>query len=82
MIYYTSLSETRPIKDISDPSGATLAATPAPVRIHAVHVSDGVVACGYTAKAGDVPDPDRDWFTVLPGEVPCEACFQATHGNQ
>ena len=75
--YYSCLKETRPIKDISDPSGATLAATPAPLRIHALHVADGEIACGYAVKDGDTADPDRDWFDVLPGEIPCEACLAA-----
>jgi hypothetical protein len=81
MIYYTCLRETRPIKDVSDLSGA-LAAMPATLRIHAVHVSDSEVTCGYIPKAGDIADPDRDRFDVLPGEVPCEACAEATQGNK
>lgn len=81
MIYYTCLRETRPIKDVSGLSGA-LAAMPATLRIHAVHVSDSEVACGYIPKAGDIADPDCDWFDVLPGEVPCEACAEATQGNK
>jgi hypothetical protein len=55
---------------------------PATIRIHAVHVADDEIACGYTRKPEDVPDPDRDWFTAGPGEVPCEDCRKATYGNQ
>jgi hypothetical protein len=76
MIYYSSLKETRPMRDASDLSGATLAA-PAPVRVHAVHVADGQIACGYTSKAEDIAEPDRDWFTVPAGEVRCEPCLDA-----
>jgi hypothetical protein len=76
-IYYACLRETRRIKDISDPSGDTLAAIPALLRIHAAHVADGEVACGYARKDGDLAEPDRDWFGVLPGEIPCEACRAA-----
>jgi hypothetical protein len=72
MIYYSSLKETRPVKDASDLSGATLAATPAPIRVHAVHVADGEIACGYGRKDGDVAEPDRDWFGVSVAEVPCQ----------
>ena len=64
------------MRDVSDLSGGTLAA-PAPVRVHAVHVADGQIACGYTLKAEDIAEPDRDWFTVQPGEVPCERCLDA-----
>jgi len=77
MIYYSSLKETRPIKDASDLSGATLAATPAPIRVHAVHVADGEIACGYSRKDGDVAEPDRDWFGVSVAEVPCQDCGDA-----
>jgi hypothetical protein len=77
VIYYACLRETRPIKDISDLSGATSAA-PATIRIHALHVSDGQIACPYARKDGDVAEPDRDWFDdILPGEVPCEDCLAA-----
>ena len=51
-IYYSCLRETRPIPDISDLSGGTLAALPATVRIHAVHVADDEIACPYPRKAG------------------------------
>jgi hypothetical protein len=81
-IYYSCLKETERIKNISDPFGDTFAAVPATVRIHAVRVADDQIACPYTPKEGDVPVRDRDWFTVQPGEVPCEDCDQATHGNQ
>jgi hypothetical protein len=76
-VYYSCLKETGPIKDISDPSGETLAAMPAPLRVHAMHVTDNQVACDYTRRDGDVAEPDRDWFDVLPGEIPCEACLAA-----
>ena len=81
-MYYSCLKETRRIPDISDPSGGKQATMPATIRIHAVHVADDEIACGYTPKPEDVPDPDRDWFTVGPGEVPCEDCRKATQGNQ
>jgi hypothetical protein len=81
-MYYSCLKESRRIPDISDPSGGELAAMPNTVRIHALHVADDEIACGYTRKEGDVPDLDRDWFTVSPGEVPCEGCRKATQGNQ
>jgi hypothetical protein len=75
-MYYSSLKETIPIRDVSDLSGGTLAA-PASLRIHAVHVADDQIACGYVRKAGDIAEPDRDWFTVQLGEVPCEGCRDA-----
>jgi len=75
-MYHSSLKEITPIRDVSDLSGGTLAA-PAPVRIHAVHVADDQIACGYVRKAGDIAEPDRDWFTVQPGEVLCEGCRDA-----
>lgn len=81
-IYYSCLRETRPIPDISDLSGGTLAALPATVRIHAVHVADDEIACPYPRKAGDIPDRGRDWFTVQPGEVPCEACLDAIQPSE
>lgn len=81
MKYYSCLRETQPIKDISDPTGKTLAATPATLRIHAVHDSDGQLACEYTSQDGDIAE-DRDWFDVQPDEIPCEACRGATQGNQ
>jgi hypothetical protein len=81
-IYYTCLKETQRIPDISDPTGSKMAVMPAIVRIHAVHVADDAVACSYTRRDGDVPDLDRDWFTIGPGEVPCEDCRKATQGNQ
>jgi len=67
-MYYSGLKETRRIPDISDQSGGKQAAMPATIRIHAVHVADDEIACGYTRKPEDVPDSDRDWFTVGPGE--------------
>ena len=77
MIYYACLRETKPIKDISDPSGATLAA-PATVRIHALHVADGEIACPYVRKEEDITELNRGWFDdVHAGEVPCEACLAA-----
>jgi hypothetical protein len=81
-MYYSGLKETRRIPDISDQSGGKQAAMPATIRIHAVHVADNETACGYTRKPEDVPDSDRDWFAVGPGEVPCEDCRKATQGNQ
>jgi hypothetical protein len=42
-----------------------------------MHVTDNQVACDYTRRDGDVAEPDRDWFDVLPGEIPCEACLAA-----
>jgi hypothetical protein len=81
MMHYSSLKETKPMRDVSDLSGHTVAA-PAPVRVHAVHVTDGEVACLYTPKAEDIAEPDRDWFDVHPNEVPCDDCRKATHGNQ
>ncbi len=75
-MYYSSLKETIPVRDVSDLSGDTLAA-PAPVRIHAVHVADGQIACPYIRKAGDIAEPDRDWFDVQPGELPCDDCLNA-----
>jgi len=77
VIYYSCLKETKPIREISDLSGGTLAAVPVTLRIHAVHVADDQIACPYTRKAEDIAEPDRDWFTVRPGEVPCEACLDA-----
>lgn len=82
MKYYSCLRETRRIKDISDLDHATVAATPATLRIHAVHDSNGEIACSYTRRDGDIADPDRDWFDVLPGEIPCDDCRNATQGNQ
>jgi len=79
-MYYSCLKEARRIPDISDPSGGKQAAMPATIRIHAVHVADDEIACGCTCKPEDVPDPDRDWFTVGPGEVPCEDC-RACYGG-
>jgi hypothetical protein len=76
-MYYSCLKETKRIRDISDPSGGTLAAMPATVRIHAVHVADDEVACGYIGKGGDIAEPKRDWFDVQPGEAPCEDCRDA-----
>jgi hypothetical protein len=76
-LYYSCLKETQPIWDISDPSGGTKAAMPATIRIHAVHVADGQIACPYAPKPEDIADPDRDWFTIRPGEVPCEDCLDA-----
>lgn len=61
------------MRDISDPSGETPAA-PAPERIHALHLSDGQVACDYFPGEDDIPDRQRDWFTVPQAEVPCEKC--------
>jgi hypothetical protein len=81
-LYYSCLTETQLIHDITDLSGNTMAALPAVVCVHAVHVADGEIACGYTRQAGDIAEPDRDWFDVRPGDVPCEACDKATHGNQ
>jgi hypothetical protein len=75
-MYYSSLRETALVKDISDPAGGT-SAVPATLRIHALHISDGKIACGYTCKDGDIADPGRDWFDVPPREVPCEACLAA-----
>ena len=77
MIYYACLKETGPVRDVSDLSGSAPAAAPATLRIHAIHVADDQIACSYTRKAGDIADPDRDWFTVEPGEVPCEDCLDA-----
>ncbi len=76
-LYYSCLKETQPIWDISHPSGGTKAAMPAALRIHAVHVADGQIACPYTPKPEDIADPECDWFTVRPGEVPCEDCLDA-----
>jgi hypothetical protein len=77
-MYYSTLKETGAIPDISDPSAGAKAAVPATIRIHAVHVADGEIACGYTSKADDIAEPDRDWFDdVPPGELPCEACRDA-----
>ncbi len=73
-IYYSCLKETKRIRDIRDPSGGTLAAIPATVRIHAVDVADDQIACSYTRKAEDITVPGRDWFTVQSGEMPCEDC--------
>lgn len=81
-IYYSCLRETQRIRDISDPSGGKLAAMPATIRIHAVHVADEEIACPYVRKPEDIPVPERDWFTVTPGEVPCDLCREATQGNQ
>ena len=81
-MYYSCLKETRRIPDISNSSGGEPAAMPNTVRIHALHVADDEIACGYTRKGGDVPDLDRDWFTVGPGEVRCEDCRKATQSNQ
>jgi hypothetical protein len=75
-MYYSSLRETTPVKDISNPAG-DVAAAPATLRIHALHISDGDIACGYTRKDGDIAEPGRDWFDVPAGEVPCEACLAA-----
>jgi hypothetical protein len=80
MIYYTCLRETTPIRDISDPSGGTSAA-PATLRIHALHVADDQIACTYVRKDEDIPE-ERDWFTVQPGEVPCEHCLDAIQPRQ
>jgi hypothetical protein len=77
VIYYSRLKETTPIRDVSDLSGGTLAASPATLRIHAVHVADDQIACPYTRKTEDIAEPDRDWFTVQPGEPPCDACLDA-----
>jgi uncharacterized protein (UPF0212 family) len=73
-MYYSCLRQTKRTRDVSDPSGGTLAAIPATVRIHAVHVADDQIACSYTGTAEDILVPDRDWFMVQPGEVPCEDC--------
>jgi hypothetical protein len=81
-IYYTCLKEIQRIPNISDPSGGTLAAMPATVRIHAVHLADGEIACPYVRNDGDIPVTERDWFAVQQGEVPCEDCRKATQGNQ
>jgi hypothetical protein len=78
-LYYSCLKETT---RIPDPSGSTVAAMPATGRIHAVHVADGQIACPYTRKDEDIPERERDWFTIQPGEVPCEDCRNATQGNQ
>ena len=76
-MYYSTLKETGAIPDISDLSGGAHAAVPATIRIHAVHVADDQIACGYIRKADDIAEPDRDWFTVPAGELPCEACRDA-----
>jgi hypothetical protein len=81
-VYYTCLKETKTIRDISDPSGGTKAATPATLRIHAIHDADGQIACSYTRKAEDIADPDRDWFTVQAGEVPCGNCLDAIQPHE
>lgn len=64
------------MRDISDLSGGTSAA-PATLRIHALHVADDQIACPYVRKDEDIAVLERDWFTVQPGEVPCEACLDA-----
>jgi len=64
------------MRDISDLSGGTSAA-PAPIRIHALHVADGQIACPYVRKDEDIEDPRRDWFTVQSGEIPCGDCLDA-----
>jgi hypothetical protein len=73
-IYYSSLRETRGIPDISDLSDGAIAVTPATTFIHAVHVADDQIACGYVREAGDIAEPARDWFNVASGEPLCEAC--------
>ena len=75
-MYYASLRETIPMRDISDLSGGTSAA-PATLRIHALHVADDQLACSHVRKDEDIAERNRDWFTVLPGEVPCEDCLAA-----
>ena len=78
-IYYSCLRETKPepIRDISDLSGRTLAAVRPTVRVHAVHVADDQIACPYIRKAEDIAEPERDWFDVPSGELPCEDCQDA-----
>ena len=75
-MYYASLRETIPVRDISDLSGDT-SAVPATLRTHALHVADDQLACSYVRKDEDIAERNRDWFIVLPGEVPCEACLAA-----
>jgi hypothetical protein len=75
-MYYACLRETTPMRDVSDLSGSTSAA-PATLRIHALHIGDDQIACPYVRKPEDVAEPDRDWFTLQPGEVPCEHCLDA-----
>lgn len=72
---YSSLTETMPIRDVSDLSGRGQAPRPAPARIHAVRVADGQVVHPYDRRPADLPEPDRDWMTVHPGER-CKACAQ------
>jgi hypothetical protein len=60
MKHYSCLREARRIKDISDLDHATVAATSATLRIHAVHDSNSEIACGYTRMDGEIADPDRD----------------------
>ena len=73
-IYFSCLKQTRPIPDLADPSGTALAAAPAPIRVHAVHIADDQIVCGYARKPSDIAERDRDWFTVSAAEVPCKAC--------
>jgi len=48
-----------------------------------IHTSHPVFGARATVKfrrwiaRAAIAEPDRDWFTVQPGEVPCEACLDA-----